>query len=313
MDTKLLPFGPSSAHSRLPVLGGAGGPLHIEPSGARDWATMLGGGARGGGGTLQGERFMGIWGWRMLAWRAGHGCDQASEAICQSATSPSIEAEFSAFHYQCSHCAEGDMGPHWLFTSNNGLAHFCLFEKKKKKTGQSLHAAVAKGPVTGARDRRVPQTGDLGSGQDVRFQIASATPSRISIQRTYSSCITHHGNSSASLRRRTKTYIQRRRPENASARIVSPTPLRRFRRPPLSVSNVTSHISSSLWSAMAEASCSGPSPFKRLVDHQSRDVSHHQDRLIDRSAGQAHGVWFSPPFHIKWLECALQGSALLPC
>lgn len=45
---------------------------------------------------------------------------------------------------------------------------------------------------------------------------------------------------------------------------------------------------------MADASCSGPSPFKRLVDHQSRDVSHHQDRLVDRSAGQAHGVRFSP-------------------
>ncbi|KAK2613007.1 hypothetical protein QQS21_000936 [Conoideocrella luteorostrata] len=44
---------------------------------------------------------------------------------------------------------------------------------------------------------------------------------------------------------------------------------------------------------MADASCSGPSPFKRLVDHQSRDVSHHQDRLVDRSAGQAHGAFRS--------------------
>ncbi|QPH11118.1 hypothetical protein C2857_002725 [Epichloe festucae Fl1] len=44
---------------------------------------------------------------------------------------------------------------------------------------------------------------------------------------------------------------------------------------------------------MADASCSGPSPFKRLVDHQSRDVSHHQDRLVDRSAGQHHGAFRS--------------------
>ncbi|KAL3962677.1 hypothetical protein ACCO45_004200 [Purpureocillium lilacinum] len=39
---------------------------------------------------------------------------------------------------------------------------------------------------------------------------------------------------------------------------------------------------------MAEASCSGPSPFKRLVDHQSRDVSHHQDRLVDRAGVNGH-------------------------
>ncbi|KHN99052.1 peroxin 20 [Metarhizium album ARSEF 1941] len=44
---------------------------------------------------------------------------------------------------------------------------------------------------------------------------------------------------------------------------------------------------------MADASCSGPSPFKRLVDHQSRDVSHHQDRLVDRSAGQPQGSFRS--------------------
>ncbi|KAG5981191.1 hypothetical protein E4U55_003199 [Claviceps digitariae] len=44
---------------------------------------------------------------------------------------------------------------------------------------------------------------------------------------------------------------------------------------------------------MAEASCSGPSPFKRLVDHQSRDVSHHQDRLVDRSADQRHSPFRS--------------------
>ena len=41
---------------------------------------------------------------------------------------------------------------------------------------------------------------------------------------------------------------------------------------------------------MADASCSGPSPFKRLVDHQGRDVSHHQDRLVNQHAGQAPGV-----------------------
>ncbi|RCI10088.1 hypothetical protein L249_8497 [Ophiocordyceps polyrhachis-furcata BCC 54312] len=33
----------------------------------------------------------------------------------------------------------------------------------------------------------------------------------------------------------------------------------------------------------AEASCSGATPFKRLVDHQSRDVSHHQDRIVGRA------------------------------
>lgn len=32
---------------------------------------------------------------------------------------------------------------------------------------------------------------------------------------------------------------------------------------------------------MADASCSGGTPFKRLVDHQARDVSHHQDRLVN--------------------------------
>ncbi|OAA62968.1 hypothetical protein ISF_04844 [Cordyceps fumosorosea ARSEF 2679] len=34
---------------------------------------------------------------------------------------------------------------------------------------------------------------------------------------------------------------------------------------------------------MAEASCSGGTPFKQLIDHQSRDVSHHQDRLVNGS------------------------------
>ncbi|KAG5942253.1 hypothetical protein E4U59_001246 [Claviceps monticola] len=46
---------------------------------------------------------------------------------------------------------------------------------------------------------------------------------------------------------------------------------------------------------MADASCSAPSPFKRLVDHQSRDVSHHQDRLVDQSASQRHGPFRSAP------------------
>ncbi|KAG6037778.1 hypothetical protein E4U41_004733 [Claviceps citrina] len=44
---------------------------------------------------------------------------------------------------------------------------------------------------------------------------------------------------------------------------------------------------------MADASCSGPSPFKRLVDHQSRDVSHQQDRLVDRSASHHHSAFRS--------------------
>ncbi|KAJ6437858.1 hypothetical protein O9K51_09686 [Purpureocillium lavendulum] len=49
---------------------------------------------------------------------------------------------------------------------------------------------------------------------------------------------------------------------------------------------------------MAEASCSGPSPFKRLVDHQSRDVSHHQDRLVDRAGGvNGHASFRSSPHH----------------
>ncbi|KAG5925745.1 hypothetical protein E4U42_004010 [Claviceps africana] len=48
---------------------------------------------------------------------------------------------------------------------------------------------------------------------------------------------------------------------------------------------------------MAEASCSGPSPFKRLVDHQSRDVSHHQDRLVDRAPGQSRSPFRSASQH----------------
>ncbi|KAK7426008.1 hypothetical protein QQZ08_007456 [Neonectria magnoliae] len=45
---------------------------------------------------------------------------------------------------------------------------------------------------------------------------------------------------------------------------------------------------------MADASCSGGTPFKRLIDHQSRDVSQHQDRLVNR-AGQAQGSFRSAP------------------
>ncbi|KND86451.1 hypothetical protein TOPH_08921 [Tolypocladium ophioglossoides CBS 100239] len=48
---------------------------------------------------------------------------------------------------------------------------------------------------------------------------------------------------------------------------------------------------------MADASCSGASPFKRLVDHQSRDVSHHQDRLVDRAGVNGHGSFRSAPRH----------------
>ncbi|CAM1506506.1 Fc.00g061470.m01.CDS01 [Cosmosporella sp. VM-42] len=46
---------------------------------------------------------------------------------------------------------------------------------------------------------------------------------------------------------------------------------------------------------MADASCSGGTPFKRLVDHQARDVSHHQDRLVDRTGAQSHSSFRSTP------------------
>ncbi|PFH62742.1 hypothetical protein XA68_12170 [Ophiocordyceps unilateralis] len=46
---------------------------------------------------------------------------------------------------------------------------------------------------------------------------------------------------------------------------------------------------------MAEPSCSGTTPFKRLVDHQSRDVSHHQDRLVDRGGANGHASFRSLP------------------
>lgn len=45
---------------------------------------------------------------------------------------------------------------------------------------------------------------------------------------------------------------------------------------------------------MEDASCSGSTPFKRLVDHQSRDSSHHQDRHVSRGAfGQNVSIPFS--------------------
>ncbi|UKZ79234.1 hypothetical protein TrVFT333_006984 [Trichoderma virens FT-333] len=47
---------------------------------------------------------------------------------------------------------------------------------------------------------------------------------------------------------------------------------------------------------MEDASCSGSTPFKRLVDHQSRDASHHQDRHVSRGAfGQSS--FRSTPLH----------------
>ncbi|PTB67178.1 hypothetical protein BBK36DRAFT_1159114 [Trichoderma citrinoviride] len=47
---------------------------------------------------------------------------------------------------------------------------------------------------------------------------------------------------------------------------------------------------------MEDASCSGSTPFKRLVDHQSRDLSLHQDRHVSRGAfGQSS--FRSSPLH----------------
>ncbi|KAL6911134.1 hypothetical protein GGI43DRAFT_38230 [Trichoderma evansii] len=49
---------------------------------------------------------------------------------------------------------------------------------------------------------------------------------------------------------------------------------------------------------MEDASCSGSTPFKRLVDHQSRDLSHHQDRHVSRGAfGQNSQTFRSSPLH----------------
>lgn len=41
---------------------------------------------------------------------------------------------------------------------------------------------------------------------------------------------------------------------------------------------------------MADDSCSGGNPFKRLTEQQSRDGSRHQDRLVNRPGAQAPGV-----------------------
>jgi hypothetical protein len=65
----------------------------------------------------------------------------------------------------------------------------------------------------------------------------------------------------------------------------------------------TTHLSSSIYIRirliMADASCSGGTPFKRLIDHQARDVSHHQDRLVDRAGPQGHAV--SPRCHLIYI------------
>lgn len=51
---------------------------------------------------------------------------------------------------------------------------------------------------------------------------------------------------------------------------------------------------------MADASCSGGTPFKRLIDHQARDVSHHQDRLVDRAGPQGHAVSTQMSSYVDW-------------
>ncbi|KAM0262317.1 hypothetical protein ACHAQJ_001786 [Trichoderma viride] len=48
---------------------------------------------------------------------------------------------------------------------------------------------------------------------------------------------------------------------------------------------------------MEDASCSGSTPFKRLVDHQSRDLSHHQDRHVSRGAFGQNQSFRSSPLH----------------
>ncbi|KAK0385174.1 hypothetical protein NLU13_7652 [Sarocladium strictum] len=53
---------------------------------------------------------------------------------------------------------------------------------------------------------------------------------------------------------------------------------------------------------MAEASCSGTTAFKRIVDHQSRDVSHHQDRLVGQPHAGSQGAFRSaaaPAQHVQ--------------
>lgn len=73
--------------------------------------------------------------------------------------------------------------------------------------------------------------------------------------------------------------------------IISATPLPRHQPIHLQPSPLLSQTTiADTDSTMADASCSGATPFKRLVDHQSRDVSHHQDRLVDRAGVNGHGV-----------------------
>ncbi|KAF5662049.1 peroxin 20 [Fusarium heterosporum] len=66
---------------------------------------------------------------------------------------------------------------------------------------------------------------------------------------------------------------------------------------------------------MADASCSGGTPFKRLIDHQARDVSHHQDRLIDRAGPQGHASFRSTPQQMQGADgfgAFMNGPSALP-
>ncbi|RBR25920.1 uncharacterized protein FIESC28_01193 [Fusarium coffeatum] len=66
---------------------------------------------------------------------------------------------------------------------------------------------------------------------------------------------------------------------------------------------------------MADASCSGGTPFKQLIDHQGRDVSHHQDRLVGRGGPQGHTSFRSAPQHVQGADgfgAFMDGQATLP-
>ncbi|KAG5761321.1 hypothetical protein H9Q72_010571 [Fusarium xylarioides] len=66
---------------------------------------------------------------------------------------------------------------------------------------------------------------------------------------------------------------------------------------------------------MADASCSGGTPLKRLIDHQARDVSHHQDRLIDRAGPQGHSSFRSTPQQMQGADgfgAFMDGPSTLP-
>ncbi|KAF5021488.1 hypothetical protein F66182_6462 [Fusarium sp. NRRL 66182] len=66
---------------------------------------------------------------------------------------------------------------------------------------------------------------------------------------------------------------------------------------------------------MADASCSGGTPFKRLIDHQARDVSHHQDRLVDRAGPQGHASFRSTPQQMQGADgfgAFMNGPSTLP-